>query len=49
MLGISPGTLDRAVRRGEVPVVRIDRKRRFEVDELRAWLKRRTTTREASR
>ena len=40
LLGISLQTLDRAVKRGEIPVVRIDRKRRFEPDDLRAWLRR---------
>ena len=39
LLGVSQQTLDHIVRRGEIPVVRIDRLRRFRRETLEAWLR----------
>ena len=44
VLGVSPVTLDRLVRRGEIPVVRFDRIRRFRREALEEWAKRREET-----
>jgi predicted DNA-binding transcriptional regulator AlpA len=43
LLGVSPRTLDRIVRAGELPVVRIDRMPRFCPEDVRALIRSRRT------
>jgi len=42
VLAVSIATVDRMVRNGDLPTVRIGRSVRFQVDELQRWIKKRT-------
>jgi len=39
LLGVSPSTLERMIGRGELPVVRADRLRRFSRESVERWIR----------